>query len=230
MGSSRESWKVEKGVFDNFTIQNLRKLESDGFLNIEALSPLFLGKEANVFTSPSKHGQVIVKIYRLENADFLKMFSYLQGDTRINKLKRARRDIIFTWVRREHRNLMSAREAKVRCPLPLALKHNVLVMELIGDPANKVKDTLPKDPSAYYSLVIKEMRKLLRAGMVHGDLSQFNILNEKEKPIFIDFSQSTVIEAPQAKEYLERDLKNVNTFFSKIGVKEKELKTLKDLL
>lgn len=230
MGSSKEEWKVEQGVFDRFTMQNLRKLEADGFLEIEHLSPLFIGKESHVFTSPSKHGTVAVKIYRLENADFLKMWEYLQGDTRVDKLKRSRREIIFAWVRREYKNLLRAREAKVRCPLPLAVKQNILVMELIGDPADKIKDAIPANPLEFYALLIRELKKLGKAKLAHGDLSKFNVLNLDEKPVLIDFSQSMPLDAPRAKEFFERDLDNLNNFFEKLGLKEKELKSLDDLL
>ena len=74
------------------------------------------------------------------------------------------------------------------------------------------------------------MKKLLSANLVHADLSQFNILNHNDLPVFIDFSQSTTKDSLRAREYLERDLKNVNNFFKKIGLKEKELKTVEDLL
>ncbi|MBW2998684.1 serine protein kinase RIO [Candidatus Woesearchaeota archaeon] len=225
---TREKFKVEKTVFDNFTIQNLRKLESEGFLEIETLIPLFMGKEANVFIAEGKNGKVAVKIYRLENCDFNRMFDYIKFDPRFMKIKRRKRDVILTWVKREYRNLLKAREHKVRVPTIYCIKHNILVMELIGEPSMKIKDDIPKNPSKFYKDLILQMKRLLKAELVHGDLSKFNVLNFNEKPVLIDFSQSIVKSSIRAVEYFERDIKNINMFFTKLGLKEKELKTIED--
>jgi len=223
---TKEAHKTEKGVFDRFTIDTLRKLEGQGFFVVESLMPLFIGKESNVFIGEGRQGKIIVKVYRLENAEFLNMYSYLRGDPRLHRIKRKRRDIIFTWVRREYRNLLKAREGGVAVPTVYVVKNNVLVMQLIGDPADKVKDAPPKHPEAFYKKLIGEMKKLHKAGLVHADLSKFNILNFRENPVLIDFSQSTILKHPHAREYLTRDIKNVNTYFKKLGVKA--LKSMED--
>ena len=57
---------------------------------------------------------------------------------------------------------------------------------------------------------------------MHADLSEFNILNFEQEPVFIDFSQATTLEHPQAKEYLQRDINNIVKFFRKLGVKSDE--------
>ncbi len=227
---SKEKFKTEKTVFDNFTINTLRSLETKGFLDHETLIPLFIGKEANVFIGEGEKGLLIVKIYRLETCDFNRMYDYIKLDPRFKGVKRKKRDIIMMWVKREYRNLLKAREFHVRVPMPLIVKNNVLVMSLIGDPANKLKDDIPKNVSKFYVDTINQIKKLLKAGLVHADLSQFNILNLDDKPVLIDFSQSTTKNSQRAKEYFERDLKNVNNFFLKIGLKEKELKTVEDFL
>jgi len=74
------------------------------------------------------------------------------------------------------------------------------------------------------------MKKILKSGLVHADLSAFNILNLNDKPVIIDFSQSITKESPHAKEYLERDLKNVNQHFRKLKLKEEALYSVDDLL
>ena len=226
MTITREKFKIEKTVFDYSTIKILRKFEAQGFIEVETLIPLFMGKESNVFVGEGEKGQIIVKIYRIANFDFKRMYDYLKLDRRIVSLKKTRRGIIFTWVKREYRNLLKAREAGVKVPTPYAVKDNVLLMELIGEPAMKVKDVHPKNPQKFYDDVIKQLTKLLKAKVIHADLSSFNILNYDEKPVFIDFSQSTTIDSARSNEYFERDLRNVNNFFKKIGAKE--LKTLED--
>ena len=62
------------------------------------------------------------------------------------------------------------------------------------------------------------MKLLYKIGLIHGDLSSFNILNYKERPVLIDFSQATMIKTPNSQELLERDVKNILHFFKKLGI------------
>ncbi len=216
---TREKFKTLKNVFDSFTERNIFKLISQGYF--EGLeSPIFIGKEANVFTALKGRKRVIVKIYRLQTCDFNRMYDYIKFDPRFPNLRKQRRKTIFAWAQREYRNLLKAREAGVRVPTPIACLYNILVMEYIGDeePAPKIKDALPKKPEKFFDAVILGIRKLYKAGLVHADLSHFNILNYKEKPVFIDMSQSTPLEDPNALRYLERDINNICTFFKKRGI------------
>lgn len=220
MGSiTREKFKTYNNVFDQFTIRNLFKLSSEGFFE-DLSSSLALGKEANVFLAEKTDGEVvIVKIYRLENCNFNKMYDYIKQDPRYEGLAGKRREIVFSWAQREFRNLLKAREA-TRVPMPYKVKDNIIVMEQIGDakPAPQLKDAIPDDVDSFAEEVIIAMRNLYRKGLVHGDLSHFNILNHNEHPVFIDFSQSTVIENPHSEELLERDVRNIVTFFNKCGM------------
>jgi RIO kinase 1 len=214
---SREEWKIYKNVFDSFTERNLFLLSSQGHFG-ELESPIALGKEANVFYSHKKDGSlVVIKIYRLENCNFNKMYYYINADPRFTGLENQKRKVIFSWVQREYRNLMLARE-KIKVPTPLAFKVNIIVMEFIGDsePATQLKKATPKNPEAFFKKTIKNIKLLIDAGIIHGDLSDFNILNDDEEPVFIDFSQGTPINAGNASELLERDIKNVLTYFKRI--------------
>jgi len=214
----KEKFRTYHAVFDNFTNRNLFKLISEGlFDGLE--SPIATGKESNVFSAKKGSKRVIVKIYRLETCDFNRMYDYIRSDPRYQRLKKKKRDIIFSWAQREYRNLLKAREAGIKVPTPLAIKQNILVLEMIGDPAPKLKDAHPKAPKKFFEEIIGNMRKLYKAGIVHADLSSFNILNNNEKPVFIDFSQATPLENHNACEFLERDIRNVASYFSKIGLK-----------
>jgi RIO kinase 1 len=217
---TREKFKTWGNVFDNFTRRNLFELASKGHFE-ELKSPISTGKEANVFSAETGDGgQIVVKIYRLETCDFNRMYDYIKYDARYVNLKAKRREIIFSWAQREFRNLLKAREAGVRVPLPIVCKHNILLMEHIGkkEAAPKLKDAHPDDAEKFFSKVIDYMKKMWKAGLVHGDLSEFNILNENEKPVFIDISQGTVTQSINAEELLQRDIKNMCRFFKKIGV------------
>ncbi len=225
----KEEHKVWGNVFDQFTQKTVYHLMSQGhFEGLE--SPISIGNESNVFSALRKDGsRVIVKIYRLESCDFNRMHEYIRDDPRLSRLAKGKRKIVFAWVQREFRNLLKAREANVPVPTPLAFSSHVLVLEFIGhdEAAPKLKDKIPKNPKIFFEKVKSNMKKLYKAGLVHADLSAFNILNHNESPVFIDFSQATMKENPRFNEFLERDIRNVCNFFRKIGIKidDAELKS-----
>jgi len=224
----REEYKTLKNVFDLFTEKNLFKLISQGYFD-GLHSPLSMGKEANVFTAKKEEEIRIVKIYRLQTCDFNKMYDYLRVDPRYSAIKSNRRDVIFSWAHREHRNLLKAREAGVRVPTPYTAFFNILVMEFIGDEqaAQKINKDKPENPQEFFKEVIEQMKKLYKAGLIHADLSGFNILNYRQKPVLIDMSQATPLENPNATEYLKRDVHNICEVFRKWGVKTDEEEVLK---
>jgi RIO kinase 1 len=216
----QERFRTENGVFDATTERNLFELQSRGYFD-QLVSPYKIGKESNVFLAIKGKKKVIVKIYRVQNADFKRMFNYIKKDPRYDFLKNKRREIIYSWTQREYKNLLRAQQAKVTVPHPIVLRSNILVEEMIGDdePALPLKDHHPEDPRKFFEEVIQNIEKLYHGGLIHGDLSAFNILNFKEKPYFIDFSQSTLVKTPNSLELLERDLRNVVHFFKGLGVK-----------
>ena len=223
----KEEFKTWGDVFDQFTQRTVYKLITQGhFEGLE--SPISIGKESNVFSALKKDGsRVMVKIYRLETCDFNRMYDYIKNDPRFLHIKKGKRNIVFTWVQREYRNLMKAREASVNVPIPFTFSNHVLVLEFVGDNdaiAPKLKDKIPSNPKDFFERIIANMKKLHQAGLVHSDLSAFNILNFNEKPVFIDFSQCTILNSSRAEEYLERDIKNVCNFFRKIGLEVDEAK------
>ncbi|MDD5086651.1 MAG: serine protein kinase RIO [Candidatus Nanoarchaeia archaeon] len=229
--TAKEKFKTYGNVFDNFTIRNLFELSSRGFFEEDSLSPVSIGKESNVFSAKGKDGPIILKIYRLETADFNRMYSYIRNDPRFLNLKNQRRKVIFAWVQREYRNLFRAREAKIRVPTPFAFMKNILIMEFIGknQPALKLKDHIPKNKKKFYLKIKEYIKNFYKIGFVHGDLSEFNILNFDEEPVFIDLSHSTTIRQANSMELFERDVKNLCRFFNKNKLKldyEKELKEI----
>ena len=74
------------------------------------------------------------------------------------------------------------------------------------------------------------MRLLYAYGLIHGDLSSFNILNYHEQPVLIDFSQGTTVKTPNSEELLRRDVTNIVQFFAKLKIRasvDELLKTIK---
>src|SRR4030042_1669816 len=218
----KQEHKTCEGALDYFTLKTLSELISQGYFEQGSLIPVSTGKESKVFIGLNKEGKkVIVKVYCLDTCDFNRMYRYIGDDPRFAGLKNQRRKVIFAWAQREFRNLLLAREAGVSAPMPYAFKNNVLVMEFIGgeEIAPKLGKQFPKNPKKFFDEVLENVKKLYKQGIIHADLSAFNILNHKERPIFIDISHGTPVNNPNAREYIERDIKNICYFFKKLGVK-----------
>ncbi|MEM2594156.1 MAG: RIO1 family regulatory kinase/ATPase, partial [Candidatus Bathyarchaeia archaeon] len=82
-----------------------------------------------------------------------------------------------------------------------------------------LKEVELKNPERMYHLIILHVKRLYRgAGLVHGDLSEYNVMVWRGRPVLFDFSQAVPIEHPSSEQFLMRDLENINRFFSKIGV------------
>ncbi len=219
----RELWKVYQDVFDLSTIRAIDKLVNSGYLR-DILSPISIGKEASVFLGIDKTGEyVAVKIYKVMVKDYKRIHEKLIEDPRFHGVLKSRVAIVLEWVKKEFRNLSKMYNNNVRVPMPIAFYRNVLVMEFIGEkgvPAPLLKDKGPDNPKIFWEKLWKNIEKMVRkAELVHGDLSEFNILNFKEKPVIIDVSQALPIYAPNALEYLKKDLENITRFFNKLGLK-----------
>lgn len=226
---SKKKFSTFGNVFDESTLRILFKLSSQGYFD-EMLSPVLIGKEANVFTASKGKGKVIVKIYRTQACDFNKMYDYLAPDPRFPKIKKNKREIISTWARKEYRNLLIARKVGINVPTPYAVNGNVLVMEMIGrdEPAKRVKEQLPENIEQFYESFIKDVRKLYKeAKLIHADLSEYNVLIMDDKPYIIDLSHAISMKYPRFVDFLERDLKIMVKFFNRKGLKLEYEKVLK---
>lgn len=217
-------FKVERKVFDRRTLLAIFKLMKKGFIKtVEGV--VKEGKESLVLAAKNKEGDwLAVKVYRTEYCDFKNMWKYLVNDPRFLNVKKDRWFIIKNWCRREFKNLRTASENNVSCPVPVAFNENVLLTSFIGRdgiPAPRLIDIKKEYMKEIYGIVIGEMKKLARANLIHADLSAYNLL-VFDKVYLIDFSQAVEKNHPLAKEFLERDVKNINSYFKKLGEIKKE--------
>ena len=210
-------------VFDQATRMVIYRFLTEGILN-EVHGVVSAGKEARVYWGKNREGKSLaVKIYLTSSAEFKKgMFKYIEGDYRFKGVKHDTRSLIFAWAQKEFRNLEQAERAGVSVPHHIAVKNNVRVMELIGKDgvsAPSLKEQVPVDPEKTYRFLLKHVETLYRkADLVHGDLSEYNVMVWRGKPVVFDVSQSVPTSHPLAKFLLERDLANLNRFFSRFGV------------
>jgi RIO kinase 1 len=216
-----ERLKVEQGAFDDATLAALYKLVQDG--HVQAFGgPLSTGKEANVYEARGEEGEVAVKIYRINASDFRQMKEYLAGDPRFEGIGNNKQDTVLAWTRKEFANLTRAQKAGVRVPNPIAVQRNVLVMELVGQAderrAPRLAEVDVENPQQAYEVVREYMRRLYGAGLVHGDLSEYNMIVHEGELVVIDLGQAVTVHHPNATEFLERDCRNVAAFFSRQGL------------
>lgn len=210
-------------VFDERMYLQLIKLLKAGTLNrIEGI--ISAGKESNVYLAYGQNNEeCAIKIYKIDTNTSKWMRSYITGDPRFKKIPNNVSKIIYLWASKEFKNLKRAYKAGLSVPKPIHIKNNILIMEYIGFasiPAPKLKDIKsPKDPIKLLNEILYFIKALYqKAKLVHGDLSEFNILYHNQKPIVIDISQAVTTHHPKAEIYLVRDIKNVFNYFEKIGV------------
>jgi RIO kinase 1 len=215
-----DQFKVEDSVFDEATLGALYKLVQDG--HIAAFGgPLSTGKEANVYVAAADDGEVAVKVYRINASDFRSMRDYLDGDPRFEGIGSDKKKVVVAWTKKEFANLQRARRAGVRVPEPIAVQRNVLVMEYLGgvdERARRLNEVDIENPQVAYEVVREYMRRLYRAGLVHGDLSEYNVVVHDGELVVLDLGQAVTVHHPNYREFLERDCENVANFFARQGV------------
>jgi RIO kinase 1 len=137
-------------------------------------------------------------------------------------MKSSEKEIVKAFARKEFKNLEICEKAGVHAPRPYFLKNNILVMEFLGEgelPYPTMEMLGPKNPEKELKSILEDVRRMYRAGLVHADLSEYNILNG-DIPYLIDFSEGVVLGHPSASKFLERDVVNILKFYSKYGVKK----------
>lgn len=224
----KERWKIEEGVFDRKTMMNIEKVFTHGIAS-RMLHIISKGKEADVYLAEAgervNEMHVVLKIFNQENTSFKRRAEYVKGDPRFDGVKADIRSIVRIWCRKEYGNLKIAEEAQVSAPKPYYFKGNVLAMQLIGDdgvPAPILKSIDLADPGKVLDEIIENMKRLYSANLVHGDISEYNILIKGDVPFIIDIGQGVTLGHPKANEFLERDVTNILYYFKKIYGIDKE--------
>ncbi|MES3160041.1 MAG: serine/threonine-protein kinase Rio1 [Halorubrum sp.] len=236
-----ERFKLQESVFDDATLAAVYKLVQDGYVDAFG-GPVSTGKEASVFEAlGGKAGErpepgsaaagggpegvtpdreVAVKVYRINSSNFRQMREYLEGDPRFEGIANDKKAVVLAWTKKEFANLERARKAGVRVPEPIAVQRNVLVMELVGhadDRARRLNEVDVENPKTAYEVVREYMRRLYRAGLIHGDLSEYNMIIHEGELVIIDLGQAVTVHHPNAGEFLDRDCENVAAFFTRQG-------------
>ena len=215
------------------TPKSLEPLVHDGLVD-EVLRPLKSGKEAAVYVVRSEGEIRCAKVYKEANKrGFHKQALYQEG-RKVRNTRQARameKNTRFgrkqqeeVWQNAEVDALYRLAAAGVRVPQPYNFVEGVLLMELVtddhGSAAPRLNDLelTRKQALEYHDLLIKEVVRMLCAGIVHGDLSEFNILIDAQGPVIIDLPQAVDAAANNnAARMLERDVNNLAAYFGRFA-------------
>ena len=223
-----EEMKALEEVFDKSTLMIIYRMLNKGTLK-RIFGVLKSGKESRLYWGQNSRGKdVAIKIYLCGTSEFKKgMIRYIEGDNRFKRVPKSTRPLIYLWAKKEFNNLFLAKKAGVRVPQPITVEGNVLLMEFIGKngvTAPLLKEEFMKNPLEVYGKILSYIKALYKkVKVVHGDLSEYNIMMWKEKPVFFDFSQAVKTEHPLAQELLKRDIANVTRFFEDLQIKVKSV-------
>ncbi len=215
--------KVIEEVFDRATLWAINRLLSNG--QLEYLNGVVnTGKEARVYWGVAADGTPrAVKIYLTASAEFKKRLRYIAGDRRFARIPSSTRDIVNLWVQKEYKNLQLAEAAGIRVPKPFAFNENVLITEYIGVPPGHapIYAEVQVD-EADYRWTMKMVKTLYKkAGLVHADLSEYNIFKLADYRVLFDMGSAVLTTHPESRELLLRDVTNLVRFFKRRGIYEK---------
>jgi len=218
-----EEYEALEEVFDRSTLMTIYEFMNKGVID-QIFGAVKAGKESKLYWGKGKDGNALaIKIFLTISSEFKRgMIPYIEGDPRFKRVKRDTRSLVYAWAQKEFKNLSQAVEAGIRVPKPIDVSHNVLIMEFIGsegESAPVLRETEIKNPQRVYNQILEGIRKLYKkARLVHGDLSEYNIMLWKNQPVLFDVSQAVPLEHPMADQLLRRDLENVNRYFKRVGV------------
>lgn len=208
------------------TPKGLQPLLDDGIID-EVVRSLKSGKEASVYVVRCGTEVRCAKVYKdMRQRSFQQRAQYQEGrKVRGSRQTRAigkaskfgRKEQETAWKNTEVDALYQLAAAGVRVPKPLGFFNGVLVMELLTDadgqsaPRLGEVDLSPEVAREYHSFLIRQVVRMLCAGLIHGDLSEYNVLVTSDGPVIIDLPQAvTAAGNNQAAAMLRRDINNLS--------------------
>ncbi|MET0284779.1 MAG: PA4780 family RIO1-like protein kinase [Polyangiales bacterium] len=213
--------------------ESLSALVDHGIIE-RVVRPLMSGKEAHIYLIESGGEQRVAKIYKdSQDRTFQNRADYTEGrkvrnsrDQRAmgSRSKHGRAQNEAAWKTAEVNMIYRLREAGVRVPVPYNFIDGVLIMELVCDaegyPAPRLGDIEfePEQATKIFHALLGEVVRMLCAGVVHGDLSDFNVLVDENGPVVIDFPQAVdAASNANARKLLLRDVDNLHRFHAKFA-------------
>jgi len=211
------------------TPKRLEPLLEDGLID-EVVSQLKSGKEATVYLVRCSGILRCAKVYKDAHHRSFKQASTYREGRKVRNTRDARamekgsrfgkQELEDTWQNAEVSALYRLAEAGVRVPTPHGCFDGVLLMDMVSDgqgyPAPRLSEVAftPEEAVACHDQLVREVVRMLCAGLVHGDLSEYNILIDPQGPVIIDLPQAVDAAGNNnAFAMLERDVQNLADFF-----------------
>jgi RIO kinase 1 len=215
------------------TPKGLQPLVDDGLID-EVLLPLKSGKEASVYIVRTGDQILCAKVYKdMAQRSFQARVQYqegrqVRGSRQARAISRAskfgRREQEAEWKNTEVDALYRLDSAGVCVPKPHGYFHGVLLMALVTDADGNTAlrlgevELTPDEARAYHTRLVRDVVRMLCLGLIHGDLSEYNVLVAPDGPVIIDLPQ--VVSAAgnnSAREMLLRDVHNLRASLSRFA-------------
>jgi RIO kinase 1 len=210
--------------------KRIQPLVEDGLVD-EVLSQLMSGKEATVYVVRCGTEIRCAKVYKEANKRSFKQAVNYQEGRKVRNSRRARamskgskfgrNEQEDAWQTAEVDALYRLADAGVRVPQPYGCFDGVLLMELItdehGQVAPRLNDVSMSAEQAIedHAILMQYVMRMLCSGLVHGDLSEFNVLVDEYGPVIIDLPQAVDAAANNhAERMLERDVNNITSYYA----------------
>ena len=212
-------WRIKAGTLDLHESGYRTTTEAilSAGLATEVVGLISAGKEADVYLARYNGAPIAIKVYRLYRTSHRGGCPY-KADAMGG---RAAHEFEFT---------RQAWNGRAPVPAPARRAENMFSMRYVGDeggPAPRLQDVRLEDPDTFLAAVLRGVEDLARAGVIHGDLSAFNILVAEGQPCFIDFSESFRIDRvgtsswvrlTEAAEALRRGMHALAGYFRRYGI------------
>uniref|UniRef100_A0A0M3HQQ3 Serine/threonine-protein kinase RIO3 n=2 Tax=Ascaris TaxID=6251 RepID=A0A0M3HQQ3_ASCLU len=227
----KEEKAISEQSMDAATRMILYKWINSGELFDRVEGVIATGKESVVLHAATRADNVLnleeahyaIKVYKMTLAEFKNRSEYVQNDYRFKNPRR----VLRVWAEKEFMNLHRMFRAGLRCPEPIRLRRHVMMMSLIGSggrAAPKLKSIEWEDQESKadaFQQVREAMSRMFKeCRLVHGDLSEFNILYHLGHAYIIDVSQAIDVSHPRSLFFLLRDIENVLEYFGRVGTEE----------